>query len=142
MRATVLALALAVLGTSAAWAQTSTREAAHAARHLDNLATLLDLTDDQKSQVQTILQEQHAKMRASFEQAQASGSKPDWQSMQAQHEQLQQETLAKLTPVLSATQLKKFQILSTEMHGHFHQPGVAGQHAGPQSSASAPPAQN
>jgi hypothetical protein len=31
--------------------------------------------------------------------------------MKAAHEQMQQDTLAKLTPVLSAAQLKKFQVL-------------------------------
>jgi ribulose bisphosphate carboxylase small subunit len=105
-----------------------------AASHMDNLATLLDLTDAQKAQVQTILQEEHAKMKASFEQAKSSGTKPDWQQMKALHQQVAQETLQKLTPVLSATQLKKFQIIEQSMHRHFN-------HGGPPPSA-APPAQN
>jgi ribulose bisphosphate carboxylase small subunit len=108
-----------------------------AASHMDNLATLLDLTDAQKAQVQTILQEEHAKMKASFEQAKASGTKPDWQQMKALHQQIQQETLQKLTPVLSATQLKKFQIIQQAMHGHGHF-----NHGGPPSGTAAPAAQN
>jgi Spy/CpxP family protein refolding chaperone len=84
------------------------------AEHLDHLATLLDLTDAQKAQVQTILDEQHAKMKAQHEAAQASGQKPTFDQMKAAHEQLKQETLAKLTPVLSPAQLKKFQILMEE----------------------------
>ena len=58
----------------------------------------------------------------SVEQAKASGTKPDWAQMQALHAQIQQETLQKLTPVLSASQLKKFQTLQEMhdgMHGHF-----------------------
>ena len=86
---------------------------------MDDLATLLDLNDTQKAQVQSILQEQHAKMKASFEQARASGTRPDWQQMKAQHEQLQQETLQKLAPVLSATQMKKFEIIQQSMHAHM-----------------------
>ena len=137
MKATVVALALLCGG--AALAQTPPPPASPmAAKHMDDLATLLDLTDAQKATVQTILQEQHAKMKASFEQAQASGTKPDWQQMKAVHEQLQQETLQKLAPVLSATQLKKFEIIQQSMHAHM------GQHmAHGQAGATAPaPTQN
>ena len=139
MKATVMTIALLCAG--AAFAQTSPPPAPHAAeaaRHMDDLATLLDLTDAQRAQVQSILQEQHAKMKASFEQAKASGTKPDWQQMKAQHEQLQQETLQKLAPVLSATQLKKFEIIQQAMHEHM------GHHmAHAQAGAAAPaPAQN
>ena len=117
MKATVMTIALLCAG--AAFAQTSPPPAPNAARHMDDLATLLDLNDTQKAQVQSILQEQHAKMKASFEQAKASGTKPDWQQMKAQHEQLQQETLQKLAPVLSATQMKKFEIIQQSMHAHM-----------------------
>jgi periplasmic protein CpxP/Spy len=85
-----------------------------AAERLDHLATLLDLTDAQKAQVQTILEEQHAKMKAQRDASQASGQKPTFEQMKAEHEQLRQETLAKLTPVLSPAQLKKFQVLMEE----------------------------
>ena len=122
MKATVVALALLCAG--AAFAQTPPAAPPMAAKHMDNLATLLDLTDAQKAQVQTVLQEEHAKMKAAFEQAHASGTQPDREQMKALHQQVQQETLQKLTPVLSATQLKKFQIISESMHGHgmHHRP--------------------
>jgi ribulose bisphosphate carboxylase small subunit len=140
MKATVLTLALLCAG--AAYAQSPPPAPAHgpdAARHMEDLATLLDLTDAQKAQVQAILQEQHAKMKQSFEQAKASGTRPDWQQMKALHEQMQQETLQKLAPVLSATQLKKFQIIQQEMaHAHMgHHMG----HGEPGASTT-PPAQN
>ena len=118
MKASVFALV--VLWTGALFAQ-APAPPEHAA-HIDRLATLLDLSDAQKTQVQAILQEQHDKMHASVEQAKASGTKPDWAQMQALHAQIQQETLQKLTPVLSASQLKKFQTLQEMhdgMHGHF-----------------------
>jgi hypothetical protein len=139
MKATFLTLALLCAG--AAYAQTPPAAPAHgpdAARHMEDLATLLDLTDAQKAQVQTILEQQHAKMKQSFEQANASGTRPDWQQMKALHEQMQQETLQKLAPVLSATQLKKFQILQQQMHAHM------GHHMahGERGAATAPPAQN
>ncbi|TLZ33694.1 MAG: hypothetical protein E6K25_01405 [Gammaproteobacteria bacterium] len=97
-----------------------------------------DLTDAQKTQVQAILQEEHAKIRAAHEQAMASGTEPDAQQMQALHQQIKQETLQKLTPVLSPAQLKKFQTLQ-EMHGEMmHRFG----HGGPPGADTPPPAQN
>jgi hypothetical protein len=137
MKATVLALAL--LGAGVAFAQAPAtapaNAAAHEAKMMDNLATLLDLTDAQKPQVQAILEAEHAQMKAQFEQFKASGTKPDFAQMKAAHQQIEQETLQKLTPVLSALQLKKFQVLS-QMHHHF------GHHRGPppNGAASPPPA--
>ena len=60
--------------------------------------TLLDLTDAQKAQVQTILEQEHAQMKQQFEQAKASGTKPDFTQMKALHQQMQQDTIQKLTP--------------------------------------------
>jgi len=58
--------------------------------------------------------------------------------MKALHEQLQQETLQKLTPVLSASQLKKFEIIQQAMGHHM---GHGMPHG--QSGSTAPaPAQN
>ena len=125
MKATVLALALLCAGAAFAGSPAPGNES-RAAHHMDDLATLLDLTNTQRGQVQAILEEQHAEMRQSFEAAKASGTKPDWQQMKALHQQLEQETLQKLsdprrvTPPLSASQLKKFQILSRQMRPHFH----------------------
>lgn len=119
MKATVFALALACAGAAFAQTPPPAPNAAHEAQHMDNLATLLDLTDAQKAQVQSVLQAEHAKMKAAFEQARSSGSKPDWEQMKALHQQLEQETLQKLNGTLSATQLKKFQVLM-QMHDHSH----------------------
>src|SRR6202047_2857538 len=101
MKASVIALA--VLWTGALFAQAPPSPVP--AAHIDRLATLLDLSDAQKTQVQAILQDEHARMHASFDQAKASGTKPDWAQMQALHAQIQQETLQKLAPVLSGAQL-------------------------------------
>jgi Spy/CpxP family protein refolding chaperone len=140
MKATVLTLALLCAG--AAYAQSPAAppapHGADAAHHMQDLATLLDLTDAQKAQVQTILEEQHAKMKQSFEQARASGTPPDWQQMKALHEQMQQETLQKLSTVLSATQLKKFQIIQQHMSAHMHHHMDHGESGTP----TTPPAQN
>ena len=122
MKATVLALSLLCAGAAFAQPPSTAASAstpsmsARAAQHMNNLATLLDLTDAQKTQVQAVLEEEHAKMKAAREQAQASGQKPTFEQMKATHEQVQQDTITKLTPILTAAQLKKFQVLMTE-HG-------------------------
>ena len=85
-----------------------------AAERMDHLATLLDLTADQKSQVQAVLEEEHAQMKERRDQARESGTKPTFEEMKAAHEQAQKDTLAKLTPILSPDQLKKFQVLMAE----------------------------
>jgi Spy/CpxP family protein refolding chaperone len=107
-----------------------------AAHRLERLATLLDLTDAQKAQVKTILETEHAKMRAQFQAAQASGTKPSFEQMHAAREQLKAETVQQLTPVLTATQLKKFEVLMEDDHGGPR--GGRGPHG--QSSADTPPA--
>ena len=54
--------------------------------------------------------------------------------MRTLHQQISQETITKLTPVLSATQLQKFKILQhAMMHGHFR-------HGGGGAAAAATPA--
>ncbi len=54
----------------------------HAGR-MANLPLLLDLTDAQKPQVESILQGEHAQMKALFEQTKAAGGKPDFQALHA-----------------------------------------------------------
>jgi Spy/CpxP family protein refolding chaperone len=128
MKTTMLA-AVAVLWVGAAIAQAPQTPPAGGpgpgfqhetpAQRLDNLATLLDLTDEQKAQVQTVLEEEHSKMEAFRQQFHASGQKPTFEQMKTEHEQLQQDTIAKLTPVLTPGQLKKFQVLMEHgPHGH------------------------
>jgi hypothetical protein len=118
MRALVLALALICAGTAFAQAPTAANAGGRQAQMMNDLATLLDLTEAQKPQVQAILQEEHAQMKQAFESAQASGTKPDFSQMKAMHQQLEQDTITKLTPVLSPAQLAKFKILAKMHHDH------------------------
>jgi Spy/CpxP family protein refolding chaperone len=98
------------------------------AERLDHLATLLDLTDAQKAQVQTVLEEERAKLRTLHEQAQASGQKPTFEQMKTARDQMQQETLTKLTPILSPAQLKKFQLLMEHRGPPGGPPGAGAPH--------------
>jgi Spy/CpxP family protein refolding chaperone len=134
MKAILLTMALGLAAVASA--QTPAPEqAAHQAQMLSDLATLLDLTPAQKPQVDAILQEQHAQMKQMFAQAKASGTEPDFAQMKAMHRQIEQQTLQKLTPVLTPEQLTKFQILAKKMHGPHG-------HGGPQMNGTPSPAQN
>jgi hypothetical protein len=56
-------------------------------------------------------------VRAQLQAARASGTKPSFEQVRAARQQIQAETLQQLTPVLTSTQLKKFQVLMEEEHG-------------------------
>jgi len=117
MRATLFAaVLLCAVGVAAAQAPNPQKAGAREAQRMDRLATLLDLNDGQKAEVQTVLEEERAKVQALFQQAKASGTRPTRDQMRANHEQLKAETLQKLSTVLTESQLKKFQILE-EDHG-------------------------
>ena len=103
----------------------------NAEHQLDRLTTLLELTDAQKAQVKTILEAEHAKMKAKFQTAQASGTKPTFEEMRATRQQLHTETVQQLTPVLTPSQLKKFQVLMEEERG----PRGHGPHGPPRGDA-------
>ena len=107
-------LALAALWAGAALAGPG---GGNPASHMEKLAILLDLTDAQKPQVETILQAEHQQMKALFDQTKAAGGNPDFQSLHAAHQQIHQDTLTKLSGVLSPVQLKKFQTLQQMHHG-------------------------
>jgi Spy/CpxP family protein refolding chaperone len=120
----VTVVALAALGAGAVIAQNPA--AGNQTSHMEKLAILLDLTDAQKPQVQTVLQGEHAQMKALFEQAKAAGGKPDFQALHAARQQISQDTLTKLSGVLSPVQLKKFQTLQQMHHGFGHRGGAPG----------------
>lgn len=129
-KATVVALAVLSAGaTMAAYAGGGER-----ANHLQNLALLLDLTEAQKPQVQTILLGEHQQMKALIEQTRAAGGKPDFQALRAAREQIGQDTLNKLSGVLSPVQLQKFQALQQMHHGSGHRPGPPGTPPAPATS--------
>ncbi len=139
MKARLLALVL-VCCAGAALAQNPPDRPAgppNVAHQLDRLTTLLDLTDTQKAQVKTILDAQHAKMKSQFEASRASGTKPSFEQMQAARQQAKTETVQQLIPVLTATQLKKFEVLMEDERGGGHGHGPHGPPSGDAPPASA-----
>ncbi len=79
---------------------------------MDRMATLLDLNDSQKAEVQKIFDEQHEKMKAQFEQAQSSGTRPTREERARFHDEMKQEINTRLQAVLSPEQMKKFAALT------------------------------
>jgi hypothetical protein len=121
MQVRTLVLAAAWLFSGLVYAdQQPQAQPQHRGPDMDRLALLLDLNDTQKTQVEQVLNEQHEQMRATMEQEHASGQKPSRDEMRAKHEQLQKDTMDKLSSILDAQQLKKFQALTE------HGPGGGG----------------
>jgi Spy/CpxP family protein refolding chaperone len=125
MQVRTLVLAAAWLFSGLVYAdQQPQQQHQHRGPDMDRLALLLDLNDQQKSQVQQVLDEQHEQMRAAMEQEHASGQHPSRDEMRAKHEQLQKDTMDKLSSILDAQQLKKFQALAEHGPGggwgHHH----------------------
>lgn len=119
MKSRVALIAAAMLASTVALAQ------AHEGRHgpgpdMDRMAVLLDLNDTQKAQVQQILDEQHQKLKAAHDQAHSAGTKPSREERAKFHDELKQDTLAKLQGVLSADQIRKFEVLTDRPHGGHH----------------------
>jgi hypothetical protein len=84
------------------------------AKMLERITILLDLDEYQKGEVQKVLEAQHAKMEAERAQFESSGTRPSFEAMEAKHAAMQKETTAALSGVLTAEQLKKWEVLMNE----------------------------
>lgn len=78
---------------------------------IDKLAVLLDLNDSQKGEVDRVLTEQRDAFKAKHDQVRASGERPSFEEMQAHHQQMVDDMVAKLQDTLSPKQIEKFKIL-------------------------------
>jgi len=114
MKSRVALIAVAMLASAVALAHPD--HGSHGP-DMDRMATLLDLNDSQKAEVQKIFDEQHEKMKAQFDQAQSSGTKPTREDRAKLHEEMKQEMNTKLQAVLSPEQMKKFAALMDHEHG-------------------------
>ncbi len=93
------------------------------------LSTDLALTDAQKPQFAKILDEERTQLAASMKQE--SEQKTDVQVAHANHQKIEDAAMAKLKPVLSDEQFKKYQgIVEAEAYARHH-PAPAGTAAPP-----------
>lgn len=91
---------------------------------IDKMAVLMDLNDHQKSEVDRVLKEQHTAMEEHREKVRSSGERPSFDEMQAYHQQMVDDMVAKLQDELTPKQIEKFKILME------HPPMRGGRHHG------------
>jgi hypothetical protein len=102
-------------------------------RRMEQLTVLLDLTPAQQQKVQAILAAEHARMRKTMEQA--------MRQIRETHRAVRQDTVAKLSGVLSPEQMKKFKVLMPGPHmmmGRMMMRGMM-MHGGPMGPPPPPP---
>ena len=117
MKTRVALIAAAMLASAVALAGP---HPGHPGPDMDRMATLLDLNDSQKAEVQKIFDEQHEKMKAAFDQAQSSGTKPTREERAKFHDEMKQDMNTKLQAVLTPDQMKKFEALMDHPRGGGH----------------------
>ncbi len=115
MKLRVALMAAAMLASAVALAHP--HDGAHGP-DLDRMAILLDLNDSQKAEVQKIFDEQHQKLEAAHEERRSAGTKPTRKERARFHEDMKQEMTARLQGVLSADQMKKFEVLMDRPQRH------------------------
>lgn len=115
--AIVLSAAALWLAAGSVLAQTPGPPADAGADRMDRLAILLDLDEGQKAAVKKVFDEQFEQRAALRKEAKESGTRPTREQMQAKHEQMKQETIEKLRPILSDQQLTKFEALADHPPG-------------------------
>lgn len=113
----ILSAATLWLAAGSLLAQTPEPPANAGAGHIERLAILLDLDEGQKVAVKKVFDEQHEQRAALRKEAKESGTRPTREQMQAKHQQMKQETIEKLRPILSDQQLTKFEALTDHPHG-------------------------
>jgi Spy/CpxP family protein refolding chaperone len=120
MKSRVALIAAALLASAVAFAAP---HEGHPGPDMDRMATLLDLNDSQKAEVQKILNEQHEKMEAKHAELRASGTKPTREEREQFHKEMKQDMDTKLQAVLSPEQIKKFDALMDHPRGPHGQGG-------------------
>jgi Spy/CpxP family protein refolding chaperone len=118
MKSRVALIAATLLASAVALAQAHDGAKGHKGPDMDRMAVLLDLNDTQKAEVQKILDEQHDKLKAAHDQAHAAGTRPTRDERAKFHDEMKQDTVTKLQGVLSADQIKKFEVLMDHAREH------------------------
>ena len=114
MKTRVALIAAALLASAVALAGP---HEGHPGPDMDRMATLLDLNDSQKAEVQKIFEEQHQKLDAKHQELKAAGTKPTREEREKFHEEMKQDMTTKLQGVLTPEQMKKFDALMDHPHG-------------------------
>jgi Spy/CpxP family protein refolding chaperone len=133
MKSRIALIAAALLASAVALAAP---HEGHPGPDMDRMATLLDLNDSQKAQVQKILTEQHEKLDAKHAELRASGTKPTREEREQFHKEMKQDLDTKLQAVLTPEQIKKFDALMDHPRGPRGQGWQHGDQHGDQQGSS------
>ncbi|HEY6642506.1 hypothetical protein [Povalibacter sp.] len=112
MKTRITIVAIALLAAGSALAHPTGPTHGRGGPDLDRMAILLDLDEGQKAAVKQVFDEQRQQHLAAREKAKESQTRPTREEMHARREQGQKATLEKLRPILSDTQMTKFQALT------------------------------
>jgi hypothetical protein len=104
----ILVFALMVMfGLGSAFAQQQRDPAAMLQRQIDGLKEALALTPDQVTKITPILKDAQEKQSAAFAKMREAGGQMDRDKMMADRKKAQEETDAKIKPILKADQVTK-----------------------------------
>jgi Spy/CpxP family protein refolding chaperone len=129
--AMICALGTLGLGAAGALAQAPAGAPPDPQARSAQLAKELSLTDAQKPQFQQILDQERSNLMASMQQEREQNT--DLQSAHQNHQKIEDAAMAKLQPILSAEQFKKYQgIVAAEAYARHHRaPAAASAPAAP-----------
>jgi periplasmic protein CpxP/Spy len=107
MKKILLFAFMVMLGLGSAFAQQQRDPAAQLQRTVDRLTETLSLTPDQVTKITPILKEAQEKQAAARAKAREAGATPDRDKMMADMKKANDETDAKIKPILKADQVTK-----------------------------------
>lgn len=115
MKTRITIAAIALLAAGIALAEPPPPPHGRGGPDIERMAVLLDLDEGQKAAVKQVFDEQRRQRRAEWERAKESQkdnqARPTREEMRAKRDQLQKETSEKLRPILTDTQMTKFEAL-------------------------------
>ena len=117
MKTRITMAAIALLAAGTALAQPPGPPQGRGGPDIERLAVLLDLDEGQKAAVKQVFDEQAQQRKSEWEKAKESETRPTRDEMRAHREKMRQDTIEKLRPILSDTQLTKFQALTDRPDG-------------------------
>jgi Spy/CpxP family protein refolding chaperone len=115
MKTRITIAAIALLAAGSVLAESPAPPHRRGGPDIERMAVLLDLDAGQKAAVKQVFDEQRQQHQAEWEKAKESQTenqtRPTREEMRAKREQMQKETAEKLRPILTDTQMTKFEAL-------------------------------
>jgi Spy/CpxP family protein refolding chaperone len=115
MKTHITIAAIALLAAGSVLAEPPAPPHGRGGPDIDRIAILLDLDEGQKAAVKQVFDEQRQQRQAEWEKAKdgqkENQTRPTREAMQARREQMRKETVEKMRPILTDTQMTKFEAL-------------------------------